>query len=438
MKGLNILNLTYKKNELTGEGIYFKEHESGLKIYIMPRKDYKSSYAIFGTKYGSVDSEFIVPGEDKVTKVPDGIAHYLEHKMFDQPDGKNVFDSFSKFGGNANAFTSFNMTAYLFSATENFEENLKVLMDYVQKPYFTKESVQKEQGIIGQEIRMYDDNAPWRVFFNLLGCLYQNNPVKIDIAGTIESISRIDNELLYKCYNTFYNLSNMTLFVTGDFDEKKVLGVIEESIIKNEPFNEEIKRIYPDEPREINSPLKEVNLSVAMPMFMIGFKDNNVGYGGKELQKKAIETEILLKMLFSKSSPLYEKLYTEGLITPSFSSEYTGEIDYGFTAIEGESKEPKKVYDIIIEHIGKLRENGLSKEDFERAKKVIWGKYIRSYNDIENFAHSFLTESFKDINYLDYYDAYREITFEDIEKRFKEHFDKNFSALSIVNTVENN
>ena len=159
------MSLTYMKNELTGEGLYYKQHESGLRIYIMPRKGYTSSYAIFGTKYGSVDSEFVVPGEEEITKVPDGIAHYLEHKMFDMPDGSNVFDSFSKYGANANAFTSFNMTAYLFSSTSNFCDNLKILMDYVQKPYFTKESVQKEQGIIGQEIRMYDDNAGWRVFF---------------------------------------------------------------------------------------------------------------------------------------------------------------------------------------------------------------------------------------------------------------------------------
>ena len=241
----------------TGESVFYKKHESGLNIYIMPRSGYSSSYAIFGTKYGSVDSEFVVPGEESVTKVPDGIAHYLEHKMFDQPDGNNVFDKFSKFGGEANAFTSFNMTAYLFSCTENFEENLETLMDYVQSPYFTKESVEKEQGIIGQEIRMYDDNAPWRVFFNFLGLLYQNNPVKLDIAGTVESIAEIDYELLYKCYNTFYNLSNMTLFVTGDFDTEKTLAIIEKNIKNNVPFSEEIKRIYPDEPKAVAGKYKE-------------------------------------------------------------------------------------------------------------------------------------------------------------------------------------
>ena len=203
------MQLNVRTSEITGESVYYGTHSSGLGIYIIPKKDYTQNYAIFGTRYGSVDSKFVVPGETELTEVPDGIAHYLEHKMFDQPDGSNVFDKFSKYGANANAFTSFNMTAYLFNATSHVEENLATLLDYVQSPYYTPETVQKEQGIIGQEINMYDDNGGWKVFFNFLGCLYQNHPVKKEIAGTIESISHITADYLYKCYNTFYNLSNM-------------------------------------------------------------------------------------------------------------------------------------------------------------------------------------------------------------------------------------
>jgi len=417
----------------TGESVFYKKHESGLNIYIMPRKGYSSSYAIFGTKYGSVDSEFVVPGENEVTKVPDGIAHYLEHKMFDQPDGSNVFDKFSQFGGEANAFTSFNMTAYLFSCTENFEKNLETLMDYVQSPYFTKESVEKEQGIIGQEIRMYDDNAPWRVFFNFLGLLYNNNPVKLDIAGTVESISKIDHELLYKCYNTFYNLSNMTLFVTGDFDAEKTLSVIDKNIKNNVPFNEEIKRIYPDEPKAVAGKYKEQAISVATPMFMMGWKDNDVGYSGRRLLKKSIEMEIITEMIFGKSSELYNELYDSGLINQNFGFEYSPQIDYAYTAIEGESKDPKLVHKKITEYVEKLRKEGLSKEDFDRIKKVIWGDYIRSFNDIEGYAHSFLTMSFLDICYFDYFEEYENITFEDVEKRFMEQFDNEYCVLSVIN-----
>lgn len=282
---------------------------------------------------------------------------------------------------------------------------------------------------------MYDDNPGWRVFFNLLGCLYQKNPVKIDIAGTIDSIAKIDEKILYKCYNTFYNLSNMTLFVTGDFDAEEILGVIESSIIKSNPFNEEIKRIYPKEPNEIAAKKKEIRLSVAMPMFMIGFKDNDCGYGGDRLLKKSIETDILIKMLFSKGSPLYERLYNDKLIAPSFGAEYTPQVDYGYTAIEGESEDPEKVYEIITEYIEDLREKGLSEEDFVRAKKNVWGKYIRSYNSIEDFAHQFLQDSFMDINYFNYYEVYKTVTFEAVQKRFLSHFDKDLSAISIVNPV---
>ena len=360
-------NTEHKINKTTGEELFYKKHSSGLKIYVIPKKDYSQSYAIFGTRYGSVDSEFVVPTESDVTSVPDGIAHYLEHKMFDQPDGSNVFDAFSKYGANANAFTSFNMTAYLFSATSNVEENIKTLMDYVQSPHFTEESVQKEQGIIGQEIKMYDDNGGWKLFFNFINCLYQKHPIRKEIAGTVESISHINADYLYKCYNTFYNLSNMAIVVVGNVDAKKTIETIEGSIKKNEPFNEEIKRIYPKEPQEIAKAYHEQSLSVATPLFMMGWKDTDTGFGSKELLKKTIETEILLNMLFSKSSPIYKKLYEQGLINATFSIDYTTQCDYAFSSLDGESGNPKKVYAIVLDEIDKLQNNGLCKSDFERS-----------------------------------------------------------------------
>ncbi len=429
------MKLNKKTSELTGESIYFGTHSSGLDIRIVPKKDYSNCYAIFGTKYGSVDSKFIVPGEKEITEVPDGIAHYLEHKMFDQPDGSNVFDKFSKYGGNANAFTSFNMTAYLFTATSNIEENLSALLDYVQSPYFTKESVEKEQGIIGQEIRMYDDNGGWKVFFNFLGCLYNNHPVKKEIAGTIESISEITPEYLYKCYNTFYNLSNMALVIVGDVDAEKILDVIEKGIKKNEPFNEEIKRIYADEPEHVAKQYSEQRLSVAMPLFMAGYKDNDTGYGGEKLLKKDIEMTILMQMIFGKSSRFYKKLYEEGLINSRFNYEYTMQPDYAFSSIDGESKNPKKVYEEMKAEIDRLRNEGLSEDDYNRIKKVVWGDYIRSHNDVEEYAGAYLQLFFMGIDYFDYYDTYKAVTFEDIKARFDKHFRNESSALSVVNPI---
>ena len=423
------------KSNVTGETLYYKKHPSGLDIYIMPRADYSTGYAIFGTKYGSVDSKFVIPGESEPTEVPDGIAHYLEHKMFDQPDGSNVFDKFSALGGNANAFTSFNTTAYLYSATENFEENLKVLMDYVQSPYFTKESVEKEQGIIGQEIKMYDDNGPWRVFFNLLGALYHNHPVKKDIAGTVESISHITDEILYKCYNTFYNLSNMMIFVTGDVDVSEIEKIIDEGVKNNEPFEEEIGRIYPEEPETVCKPRVEQSLSVSMPLFMIGFKDTDNGYAGDELLKKYIEVSILNKILFSKGSELFEMLSADGLINDSFSSDYTAQPDYAHVMVEGESAEPEKVYNKIMDYISELMEKGLPRDEVERTKKVIWGDYIKSYNDVEEFAHAFLNLYMADAMYTHYENVYGDVTYEDVCRRFNMLYGKDKTAISIINPL---
>ncbi len=429
------MELKHITSDITGEEMYCGTHPSGLGIYLIPKKDYSETYAIFGTRYGSVNSKFIVPGETEVTEVPDGIAHYLEHKMFDQPDGSNVFDKFAKYGGNANAFTSFDMTAYLFTATEHIEENLAALMDYVQSPYYTDETVQKEQGIIGQEIRMYDDSGNWKLFFNLLNCLYQNHPVKKEIAGTVESISHITPEYLYKCYNTFYNLSNMSIVVVGGFNVESVLDVIEKGIKKNEPFTEEIKKIYEDEPSEIAKPYAEQKMSVASPLFMIGFKDTDTGYGGERLIKKYIEVSILLKMLFGRSSRLYKELYESGLINNTFQTDYTVQTSYAYSAIEGESRDSKAVYEAVKNEIERVRREGLNEDDFNRIKKVMWGRYIRSHNNVEEYAGMFMQFLFVGADYFNYHDAYEKVTFDDVKRRFENHFVTERSALSVINPM---
>ena len=428
-----MLKFNIRENPHTGEKLYSAKHQSGLTVYIIPKDEYSGTYAIFGTRYGSVDSEFVVPGESESITVPDGIAHYLEHKMFDQPDGSNVFDKFSQYGGNANAFTSFNITAYLVSSTSNFEENLATLLDYVQSPYYTDETVRKEQGIIGQEIRMYDDNPGWKLFFNYINCLYKNHPVKKEIAGTVESISEITADYLYKCYNTFYNLSNMSLVITGKVDVETAERVICDGIKNNEPFREPIKKIYPDEPKELSSQYVEKSMAVSSPMFMMGFKDNDTNLRGDELLKKEIEIRILMRMLFAKGSDIYKKLYDEGLINSTFSLDYTFQPDYGFTSLDGESKDPKKVYETILSEIGKLQKTGLDEDSYNRAKKVIWGRYIRTHNDIEDLATTFMQYLFMGVDYFNYYDVYQSVTFDDIKNRFKEHFRPEYSALSVIN-----
>ncbi|HBH0004208.1 TPA: insulinase family protein, partial [Clostridioides difficile] len=378
-------------NDILKEEVYYEKLQNGLDVYFMPKRGFMKKYAILATNYGSNDLEFVPIGEDKKIRVNEGIAHFLEHKMFEQPDGGDAFDKFSKLGVNANAFTNFTMTAYLFSATENFYESLEHLIDYVQTPYFTDENVEKEKGIIAQEIKMYNDDPDWNVYFNCLKAMYVNYPARIDIAGTVDSIYKITKEELYKCYNTFYNPGNMALFVVGDLDVEKVIDVTKKSNnYKVDKLSKSIERFYPEEPEGVKE--KEVieKFPISMPMFNIGFKDSNVGLKGKELLRKEIVTDILVGMLFKKGSKLYEDLYMQGLINENFGAGFSSQVDYAFSIIAGDSKEPKKVKEIILDYIEKSKKEGLSKEEFERTKKKKIGSFIKCFDSINFIGNSFI------------------------------------------------
>ncbi|QZY57194.1 EF-P 5-aminopentanol modification-associated protein YfmH [Crassaminicella profunda] len=419
------------ESKLLKEKMILKELPNGLKVFFMPKEGYTKQYAIFATNYGSNESEFVIPGESEATKVPDGIAHFLEHKLFEEPEG-SIFDKFSELGSNVNAYTNFTSTCYLFSSTDRFYENLEVLMNFVQSPYFTDENVEKEKGIIGQEIKMYEDNPNWKVFFNGLKAMYHHHPVRVDIAGTVESISKITKEDLYKCYNTFYDPSNMIVFIVGDVDQTKAFSIIEKLQKKQEKIEKGIERIYPEEPEEIVQNIIEEKLDVSIPLFNIAFKDVDNGLSPKELLKKDIGTKILLDMLFGKSSDLYKTLYEEGLINDTFENEYTGEKDYAYSMLGGESKNPKKVLEAVLSHIQKLKSIGLNKEDFERIKKKHIGQHLSYYNSVEFIATTFVSYYFKGINIFDYVEDLKNIEFETIQKRFKEHFHRERCVLSII------
>ncbi|WHE08427.1 pitrilysin family protein [Thermoanaerobacterium thermosaccharolyticum] len=415
-------------NETIKEKMYHYEHESGLNVYVMPKKGFIKQYAMFATHYGSNDSQFIVPGETEKTLVPDGIAHFLEHKMFEEEEG-SIFEEFSKNGASANAYTNFTTTAYLFSSTDNFYDNLKLLLDFVQRPYFTDENVEKEKGIIAQEIRMYDDDPSWRLFFNMLGGLYHLHPVKVDIAGTIESISKIDKDILYKCYRTFYHPSNMVLFAVGDIDINKVLDIVNNSV-KTDKRQGEIKRIYPNEPESINKNYVEQKMAVSMPLFNIGFKDYDVGYGGKKLLKKDIVTQICLEILAGRSSDLYEELYNDGLIDSTFDTEYVGEIDHGYSIIGGQSNDPEAVKQAVLDKISKV--DSIDDSDLNRIKRKITGRFLKSFNSVESISHNFITYYMRGINILDYTTTIEEITHDDVINRFKTFFNEKNCVLSVI------
>ena len=398
-------------NDLLKEELYYEKLENGLDVYFMPKKGFTKKYAVLATNYGSNDLEFIPINEKEKMVVNAGIAHFLEHKMFEQPDGGNAFDKFSKWGANANAFTNFTMTAYLFSATEYFYESLEHLIDYVQTPYFTNENVEKEKGIIEQEIKMYNDDPEWNVFFNALKAMYVNHPTRVDIAGTVDSIYKITKEELYKCYNTFYNPGN----------HKDI-----------QKLEEEIVRFYPEEPTEVKQKEIVEKFPISMPMFSICFKDDKVGIKGKELLRYEVMTDILTDMLFKKGSAIYEDLYMKGLITPSFGAGFSSQVDYSYTSIGGESKDPRKVKEIIMTYIEKFKEEGLDKEAFERTKKKHIGNFIKYFDSVTFIANNFITYKFKGINLLDYVEVMKEVTFEEVSERLNNHFREENCVISIA------
>lgn len=414
------------------ERLFSKETQSGLKVYVLPKKDYNKIFAMYSTNYGSIDSEFIVPGTGEHLKVPEGIAHFLEHKMFEMEYG-NVFDKFSELGASPNAYTSYTNTTYLFSGTSHFRESLKLLLEFVESPYFTEESVEKEKGIITQELRMYEDEPEWQLLLNLLKCLYHKHPVRIDIGGTVESIQNIDVETLYKCYHTFYHPSNMILFVIGCIDPEEVFELVEKNeASKGLSPQAEIKRIYPEEPTTIHKVSHEVKLDVNEPLFLTGFKDADVGSDGKALLKKEITTELLLEIMFGRSSELFERLYEEGLIDDRFSFGYEGHKDYGFCTIGGETKDPEKLHGELLGCISSTIEKGTDIEDFQRVKKKYTGEFISGFNSLEFIATNFVSYHHKNINIFDYLKVLEEITMQDVTERLNSFFDFSRNATSLV------
>ena len=323
------------KHPLLGDTLYTETHKSGLRIVVWPQPEASSVYAVFATEYGSVYN--VLPTADGGTEeVPEGIAHYLEHKLFESEKG-DAFRQFAETGANANAYTTFDRTAYMFHASENILPSLDILLEFVQDPYFTKETVQKEQGIIGQEIRMGEDQPNRRVLFNMLKGLFHKHPVRVDIAGTVESIAKITPELLYRCYYRYYNLHNMVLVVAGRITPDEVMDACDRLL---KPAEEWVPDNYTvDEPATVAQEYVEDHMAVSAPLFYIGFKEPVVSHSPKMLAG----ARMLIDLICGKSSPLYTRLLAEGLINDQFEAEYFGGPDYGIWLFGGESADPKRV-----------------------------------------------------------------------------------------------
>lgn len=416
----------------TGDSCIHVKHRSGLDIYICEMEGFSSTEALFGTKYGSVNTMFKMRDDKEYTVVPEGIAHFLEHKLFENEDC-DVFELYAKTGANGNAYTSFDRTCYLFSCSKNYQESLKILLDFVQKPYFTKASVDKEQGIIGQEIQMTNDNPEWRVFFNMLCCMYHNHPVKIDIAGTIESIAQIDADLLYKCYNTFYNLNNMVLSIAGNIKADEVLAICDEYLKECE--DKGLETVFPDEPDSIvQSEIYETQ-PVGTPVFHIGYKCRPCD--SQERLTKNIALNIASSLITDASSDMYQRLLREKVINSSFGAEVFCGDGYFSVIFAGESNDPKKVRDSVVAEVERMLKEGINEKDFQRIKKSMYGSLIRQLNNVEAVASMMLGAYMAEVSPYDIIDTVSEMTSDTVLEYIRSELDSNKLVMSVVEGAEN-
>lgn len=417
------------ENKTVKEKAYFDELENGLKVIIIPKENTNKKMAIIGTKFGSIDNNFINPKTKTETSIPDGVAHFLEHKMFEQADGTNSLDNLTAIGAEANAYTTNDHTAYYFETIDNFEPAFKELLNYVFHPYYTEENVEKEKGIIAQEIKMYDDDPISKVFLNALQCMYNACPVRIDVAGTVESINKITKDTLYDCYNTFYHPSNMVLAVCGNFDPEYILKLIKESMEVVER-QEKIQRIYPTEKNEIFQKEKIEKMEVSIPAFVIGIKDE---VEKTDIVKKELILNIILNCIFDENSKLFKELYENGLIISEPDLEYEYSDIYSHMMIFSSSKDPETVYKRFKEVVKEIMLNGINEQDFNRTKNKIYGRLITSYNSSAQIARIFMRDYLNDIITFDYVEKWKEITLEDVNTMLKNKFKEEKMVLSVIN-----
>lgn len=413
------------KDNLLNKEYTLYTHSSGLRVFMFKTPGFSTYHATFGTSYGSIDNEYVYEGK-KIT-VPAGIAHFLEHKMFECEDG-DAFLKFAKTGAYSNAYTSFDKTCYIFSCTNNFYENLEILLDFVSHPYFTKETVEKEQGIIGQEITMYDDMPSWRVFHNLLVALYENHPINIDIPGTKETIAQITPELLYSLYNTFYTPSNMFLSLAGDFDEDKVIELVEKIIdpVKKEKgkaiFKEEADIPYKNEITQI--------MQVAKPLYALGYKLK------PELSlKEVLSLELLVKMLIGDASPLYKKLMDNELIDDDFGGELMYGRGYSTVIFEGAGENPQLIRDEIMKEIERVKTEGLNEKLFLAVKKNAIGTMLRQFDSPDTLNTLLVELALKNEDPFISLNILRDITLTDVTAALNT-LTKEKAALSIIKSEE--
>lgn len=410
-----------------GERCYEERLDNGLLVRVVPKKDFARKYAFIAIDFGSIDTSFTV--EQKRHRVPDGIAHYLEHKMFDLPDA-NAMNLFAAQGGSPNAFTSYAMTAYYFSCTENFDENLRTLLTMVMTPYFTPESVEKERGIIAQEIKMYEDSADSRVYEDLFAALYAEHPVRVPIAGTVESIGEITAQTLYDCYDAFYQPSNMILCVAGDVDAQQVIAAARE--LTGSTKAQIPERHYGK--TESMLPVKkrtQRRMEVSMPSFSVGFKCEAPA-SGRETMLQEIIGDLAAEILIGESSPLYQRLYEDGLIDAGFSAGYESVKEACMITAGGDSKDPDAVLSAMLAEADRIRAEGFDTELFERLKKSSLGRRTRDLDSFESICYRNCAYFFDGTDYFRFPEVFASVTKEAVQEFLCRVIRPERSAISMI------
>ena len=413
------------------ETLYHETMDNGLEVFLLPKPGFEKTYGLFTTKFGAIDTTFVPINQDEMIKVEDGIAHFLEHKMFDM-NGSDASDEFAKLGASTNAFTSSSRTAYLFSTTTNEYPCIELLLDFVQKLEITPDSVEKEKGIIGQEIKMYDDDPDWRVYFGSIQNLYCNHPVAVDIAGTVETVNNTTKEMLELCYNTFYHPSNMMLFVVGNIEDDKAISVIKENQAKKDfKAAKEIVCQKNIEPCNIKTKEEILTMDVEMNKIIVSIKINEILNDPKQKIRRELAINLLFDLLFSKSAKLYNEWLNKGIINDSFSANFTQERDYAFIQIGCDCDDYQTLKDHLFDLIEKFNDIEITKDDFERIKKKNIGLFINLFNGPESIANLFSRYYFEGTNALNLVDEIAKITLDDIYEMFK-YFDLEYTSTCIV------
>mgnify|MGYP004527404701 FL=1 len=406
---------------------------NGLQLIVVPRPGFAKSYAFFATNYGSMDMRFCLNGSWRET--PAGVAHYLDHKMFDTEDGI-ALQELAQLGAEPNAFTSNAITGYYFESTEHFEKSLRILLSFVSVPYFTAESVAKEQGIIGQEIRMIEDNPEWQVYSNLLRGLYRNHPARIPVAGSVESITGITADMLYDCHRAFYDPSNMALCVVGDVQPGRILQIAEE--VLPESAHSTIERDYGEKESDCAAQSAvETEMEVSLPLFLCGYKCAPVEKEENHTRRELIGN-MACDVLFGESSPLYNRLYAEGLINGEFGGGYEILPGISFVMAGGESQSPRQVHLAIVEEAERIAREGVEEALYQQVRRATYGSLLRGLNSFEGIAVGSVESAFRGEDYFRFPEAFDSITKADIEAFIRTYIVPDRATISIVHPKEQN